>query len=39
MLKSAEMEMKKEHNILMVNETTDFKKSGRSTKGPKGKKP
>jgi hypothetical protein len=39
MLKSAEVEIKKEHNVLLVNKTTDFKKCGRSTKGPKGKKP
>jgi hypothetical protein len=39
MLKTAEVEIKKEHNMLMVNKTTDFKKSRRSTNGPKGKKP
>jgi hypothetical protein len=39
MLKSAEVEIKKGHNVLMVNKTADFKKSGKSTKGPKGKKP
>jgi hypothetical protein len=39
MLKSAAVEIKKEHNMLMVNKTTDFKKSVGSTKGPKGKKP
>jgi hypothetical protein len=39
MLKSAEVEIKKEHNVLLVNKTTDFKKSGKSTKGPKAKKP
>jgi hypothetical protein len=39
MLKSAEVEIKKEHNVLMVNKTMDFKKSGQSTKGLKGKKP
>jgi hypothetical protein len=39
MLKTAEVEIKKVHNMLMVNETTDFKKSDRKTKGPKGKKP
>jgi hypothetical protein len=39
MLKTAEVEIKKEHNVLMVNKTMDFKKSGRKTKGPKGKKP
>jgi hypothetical protein len=39
MLKTAEVEINKEHNVLMVNKTIDFKKSGRKTKGPKGKKP
>jgi hypothetical protein len=39
MLKSVEVEIKKEHNVLMVNKTTDFRKSVGSTKGPKGKKP
>jgi hypothetical protein len=39
MLKTVEVEIKKEHNVLMVNKTTDFKKSNKSTKGPKGKKP
>jgi hypothetical protein len=39
MLKCAEVEIKKEHNVLLVNKTTNFKKSGKSTKGPKGKKP
>jgi hypothetical protein len=39
MLKSAEVEIKKEHNVLMVNKTTEFKKSGKSTKGSKGRKP
>jgi hypothetical protein len=39
MLKSTEVEIKKEHNVLMVNKTTDFKKSGKSRKGPKGGKP
>jgi hypothetical protein len=38
-LKTAEVEIKKEHKVLLVNQTTDFKKSGKSTKGPKGKKP
>jgi hypothetical protein len=28
MLKIAEVEIKKEHNMLLVNKTTDFKKSG-----------
>jgi hypothetical protein len=39
MLKTAEVEIKKEHNVLLVNKTTDFKKSSKSRKGPKGKKP
>jgi hypothetical protein len=39
MLKSAEVEIKKEHNVLLVNKTIDFKKSGKSTKVMKGKKP
>jgi hypothetical protein len=39
MLKTAEVEIKKDHNVLMVNKTTDFKKSGRKTNGLKGKKP
>jgi hypothetical protein len=39
MLKSAEVEIKKENNMLMVNKTTDFKKSVKSTKGLKGRKP
>jgi hypothetical protein len=39
MLKSAEVEIKKKHNMLMVNKTMNFKKSVGSTKGPKGKKP
>jgi hypothetical protein len=34
-----EVEVKKEHNMLLVNKTIDFKKSGKSTKGSKGKKP
>jgi hypothetical protein len=38
MLKTAEVEIKKEHNVLLVKKTTDFKKSGKSTKGTKGKK-
>ena len=36
MLKTAEVEIKKEHVVLMVNKTTDFKKSGKKTKGKKG---
>jgi hypothetical protein len=39
MLKTAEVEIKKEHNVLLVNKTPDFKKFDKSTKGPKGKKP
>jgi hypothetical protein len=39
MFKTAEVEIKKEHNMLLVNKTTDFKNSDESTKGPKGKKP
>jgi hypothetical protein len=39
MLKAAEVKIKKEHNVLLVNKNTDFKKSGKSTKGLKGKKP
>jgi hypothetical protein len=39
MLKTAEVEIKKEHNILLVKKTTYFKKSGKKTNGPKGKKP
>jgi hypothetical protein len=38
MLNTAEVEIKKEHNVLLVNKTMDFKKSGKSTKGPKDKK-
>jgi hypothetical protein len=33
------VEIKKEHNVLMVNKTMDFKKSDKLTKGPKGRKP
>ena len=29
MLKSAKVEMKKEHQVLMVNRTTSFKKKGK----------
>jgi hypothetical protein len=39
MLKTVDVEIKKEHSVLMVNKTADFKKSGKSTKGLKGKKP
>src|SRR3954470_3374460 len=35
MLKSAEVEIKKEHAVFMVNKTTDFKKSGKLEKGKK----
>ena len=33
MLKSAEAEIKKEHQVLMVNKTTSFKKNGKGKKG------
>ena len=33
MLKAAEVEIKKEHQVLMVNETTSFKKKGKGKKG------
>ena len=33
MLKSAEVEIKKEHQVLMVNKTTSFKKKARERKG------
>ena len=33
MLKTAEVEIKKEHTVLMVNKTVDFKKSGAKGKG------
>ena len=33
MLKSAEVEIKKEHQVLMVNMTTSFKKTGKGKKG------
>src|ERR1041385_1533324 len=36
MLKSAEVEIKKDHAIFMVNKTTDFKKSSRREKAKKG---
>ena len=32
-LKSAEVEIKKEHQVLMVNKTTSFKKKGKGKKG------
>ena len=33
MLKSAKVEIKKEHQVLMVNNTTSFKKKGKGKKG------
>ena len=33
MLKAAEVEIKKEHQVLMVNKTTSFKKKGKGNKG------
>ena len=33
MLKSAKVEIKKEHQVLMVNKTTSFKKKGKCKKG------
>src|SRR5215216_5864623 len=33
MLKAAEVEVKKEHQVLMVNKTTSFKKKGKGKKG------
>ena len=33
MLKAAEVEIKKEHQVLMVNKTTSFKKRGKGEKG------
>ena len=33
MLKTAEVEIKKEHQVLMVNKTTSFKKRGKENKG------
>ena len=33
MLKSAKVEIKKKHQVLMVNKTTSFKKKGKGTKG------
>ena len=38
MLKTAEVEIKKEHVVLMVNKTADFKKSGGKSKGKKWRK-
>src|SRR3954471_14049575 len=40
MLKTAEVEIKKEHQVLMINKTTGFKKDGKGKqKGKKGGKP
>ena len=33
MLKAAEVEIKKEHQVLMVNKTTSFKNKGKGKKG------
>ena len=33
MLKATEVEIKKEHQVLMVNKTTSFKKNGKGKKG------
>ena len=33
MLKAAEVEIKKEHQVLMVNKTTSFKKNGKGRRG------
>ena len=33
MMKAAEVEIKKEHQVLMVNKTTSFKKKGKGKKG------
>ena len=33
MLKAAEVEIKKEHQVLMVNKTTSFKKRARERRG------
>ena len=33
MLRAAEVEIKKEHQVLMVNKTTSFKKKGKGKKG------
>ena len=33
LLKSAKVEIKKEHQVLMVNKTTSFKKKGEGKKG------
>ena len=37
--KTTEVEIKKEHAIFMVNQTIEFKKSGKKDKGKKGGKP
>src|SRR3954471_13929950 len=36
MLKTAEVEIKKEHVVFMVNKTVEFKKFGKKEKGKKG---
>ena len=36
MLKTVEVEIKKEHVVFMVNKTVEFKKSGKRDKGKKG---
>ena len=33
MLKAVEVEIKKDHQVLMVNKTTSFKKKGKGKKG------
>ena len=33
MLKSTKVEIKKEHQVLMINKTTSFKKRGKGKKG------
>ena len=38
MLKAAEVEIKKEHQVLMVNKTTSFKKKGKGKKKGKNSK-
>src|ERR1041385_9374108 len=35
-LKTTEVEIKKEHDVFMVNKTIEFKKSGKKEKGKKG---
>ena len=39
MLKTAEVEIKKEHQVLMVNKTTSFRKKGKRDNIKKGGKP